>query len=185
MKLTRVTTLALGATFVGALLAGTAANATDQNRWPTSKVGTPAPKVKGMPPELAKNLANFDDLDFRVYTNQQWQDLHKSHTKDVVVHWPDGHTTTGIEKHIEDLKYMWTFAPDNRIKEHPVRFGTAECRMDGRHGLAGGHIHEADGPSRWQDHPADRQGLSHSDGDDWTLEQATDHVRGVPVLGQR
>ena len=106
MKLTRVTALALGATFVGALLAGTAANAADQNRWPASKVGTPAPKVKGMPPDLAKNLANFDDLDFRVYTNQQWQDLHKSHTKDVVVHWPDGHTTTGIEKHIEDLKYM-------------------------------------------------------------------------------
>ena len=64
MKLTRVTALALGATFVGALLAGTAANAADQNRWPASKVGTPAPKVKGMPPELAKNLANFDDLDF-------------------------------------------------------------------------------------------------------------------------
>jgi hypothetical protein len=21
---------------------------------------------------------------------------------------------------------MWTFAPDNRIKEHPVRFGTAD-----------------------------------------------------------
>jgi hypothetical protein len=82
--------------------------------------------VKGVPPALAKNLANFDDLDFRVYTGQQWQDLHKSHTKDVVVHWPDGHSTKGIEKHIEDLKVMWTFAPDNRIKEHPARFGTAD-----------------------------------------------------------
>jgi hypothetical protein len=123
---TRVTTPALGAALAGALLAGTAVGAADHDRWPGTKAGAPTPKVKGVPPELAKNLANFDDLDFRVYTNQQWQDLHKSHTKDVVVHWPDGHTTTGIEKHIEDLKYMWTFAPDNRIKEHPVRFGTAD-----------------------------------------------------------
>lgn len=42
------------------------------------------------------------------------------------MHWPDGDTTKGIEKHIEDLKYMWTFAPDNRIQEHPARFGTAD-----------------------------------------------------------
>jgi hypothetical protein len=59
--------------------------------------------VQGMPAGLARNPANFDDLDFRVYTNQQWQDLHKSHGKDVVVHWPDGHETKGIEKHIEDV----------------------------------------------------------------------------------
>ncbi len=97
-----------------------------ENKWPASKAGESTPKIKGMPEGLAKNLANFDDLDFRVYTGQQWQDLHKSHSKDVVVHWPDGHTTKGIEKHIEDLKVMFTFAPDNRIKEHPVRFGTPD-----------------------------------------------------------
>lgn len=34
----------------------------------------------------------------------------------------------GIDKHIEDLKYLWTFAPDNRITEHPVRFGTQDGR---------------------------------------------------------
>jgi hypothetical protein len=99
----------------------------DSGKWPGTRAGQPVTTVKGVPPALAKNLANFDDLDFRVYTNQQWQDLHKSHTNDVIVHWPDGHTTQGIEKHIEDLKHMWTFAPDNRIKEHPVRFGTADA----------------------------------------------------------
>ncbi len=93
-----------------------------------TRVGTPTPVVEGMPAELARSLANFDDLDFRVYTNQQWQDLHKSHTKDVVVHWPDGHETKGIERHIEDLKFMFSFAPDNRIREHPVRFGTADAQ---------------------------------------------------------
>jgi hypothetical protein len=117
----RIPTLAVAA----ALLAAGSARAA-QDRWPGTKVGEPAPKAKDVPAVLAKNLANFDDLDFRVYTGQQRQDLHKSHAKDVVVHWPDGHTTKGIEKHIEDLKYMWTFAPDNRIKEHPVRFGTAD-----------------------------------------------------------
>lgn len=96
------------------------------DQWPGTRVGETTPRIKGIPAVLAKNLANFDDLDFRVYTNQQWQDLHKSHSKDVIVHWPDGHQTKGIEKHIEDLKYMWTFAPDNRITEHPVRFGTED-----------------------------------------------------------
>jgi hypothetical protein len=122
----RFSRAALLATLLGALFAAPAARAEAKARWPGTRVGEAAPKVAGVPAVLAKNLANFDDLDFRVYTGQQWQDLHKSHSKDVVVHWPDGHTTTGLEKHIEDLKYMWTFAPDNRIKEHPVRFGTAD-----------------------------------------------------------
>ncbi len=121
----RISTLVLGASLLGALLASAPAVAAE-DKWPSTKAGGPAPRVKGVPAALAKNLANFDDLDFRVYTGQQWQDLHKSHTKDVVVHWPDGHTTKGIEKHIEDLKYMWTFAPDNRITVHPVRFGTQD-----------------------------------------------------------
>jgi hypothetical protein len=112
-------------TLVAALLVAPTVQAAE-NKWPGTKAGEPAPKVKGVPAELTKNLANFDDLDFRVYTGQQWQDLHKSHSKDVLVHWPDGHTTKGIDKHIEDLKVMFTFAPDNRIKEHPVRFGTAD-----------------------------------------------------------
>jgi len=99
----------------------------DADKWPSTKAGEPTPSPEGVSKELLKNLANFDDLDFRVYTGQQWQDLHKSHSKNIVVHWPDGHTTTGIEKHIEDLKYMFTFAPDNRITEHPIRFGTEDA----------------------------------------------------------
>ena len=114
-----------GAAMLAALLAAPSSHAAE-GKWPATKVGEPTPKLKGVSAELAKNLANFGDLDFRVYTGQQWQDLHKTHSKDVLVHWPDGHTTTGLDKHIEDLKVMFTFAPDNRIKEHPVRFGTAE-----------------------------------------------------------
>jgi hypothetical protein len=75
---------------------------------------------------IDKNLANFDDLDFNVFSNQQWENLHKSHSKDILVHWPDGHTTKGIEQHISDLKYMFTYAPDTRIKQHPVKVGQGD-----------------------------------------------------------
>lgn len=70
---------------------------------------------------VAANLANFDDLDFNVFTGQKWDQLNKSHAANIVVHWPDGHTTQGIEKHIEDLKALFVWAPDTRIKEHPIK----------------------------------------------------------------
>lgn len=73
---------------------------------------------------LAKNLAAFDTLDFTVFSNQQWNRLHESHAADIKVYWPDGHVTEGIEKHIEDLKALFVFAPDTRVKEHPIRIGS-------------------------------------------------------------
>ncbi|MBS1600782.1 MAG: ester cyclase [Bacteroidetes bacterium] len=73
---------------------------------------------------IAKNLVTFDTLDFTVFTNQDWTRLHESHAKDIKVNWPDGHFTTGIDKHIEDLKAMFVYAPDTRIKQHPIRFGS-------------------------------------------------------------
>jgi len=76
--------------------------------------------------QVEKNLATFDDLDYNVFSNQKWDELKHSHAKDVKVHWPDGHITVGIEKHIEDLKYLFTYAPDTRIKEHPVKIGQGE-----------------------------------------------------------
>jgi len=73
---------------------------------------------------IAKNLERFDTLDYTVFTNQQWDRLHESHAADIKVYWPDGHMTEGIEKHIEDLKALFVFAPDTRIKEHPIRLGS-------------------------------------------------------------
>lgn len=110
----------------GLSLAGTAM-AADHITWVGTKAGEPTPKLN-IPKQLAKNLATFDELDFEVYTNQEWQNLHKSHAKNIIVHYPDGHTTTGLPAHINELKYMWTFAPDNRIEEHPIRFGTADAQ---------------------------------------------------------
>ena len=73
---------------------------------------------------IGKNLEKFDTLDFTVFSNQQWNRLHESHAADIKVYWPDGHMTEGIEKHIEDLKALFVFAPDTRIKEHPIRLGS-------------------------------------------------------------
>ena len=72
------------------------------------------------------HLKTFDELDFDVFTNQKWDRLKESHSADIAVHWPDGHVTHGIERHIADLKAMFVYAPDTRIKEHPVRIGTGE-----------------------------------------------------------
>jgi hypothetical protein len=72
------------------------------------------------------HLTNFDDLDFNVYSGQRWELLGKSHSKDIVVHYPDGHTTKGLNAHIEELKPQFAFAPDTSIKQHPIRIASGE-----------------------------------------------------------
>ncbi len=72
------------------------------------------------------NLANFDDLDFNVYSGQKWSELTRSHAPDIIVHMPDGRITKGLPEHIEELKPMFVFAPDTRITEHPVRIASGE-----------------------------------------------------------
>ena len=73
-----------------------------------------------------KRLETFDTLDFDVFTNQKWDRLHESHAADIKVYWPDGRVTEGLETHIGDLQYMFSFAPDTRIKEHPVKLQDGE-----------------------------------------------------------
>jgi predicted ester cyclase len=72
------------------------------------------------------NLAKFDDLDFNVFSGQKWDQLGKSHARDVVVHWPDGHVTTGLDQHEHDLQAMFAWAPDTRITDHPVKVANGE-----------------------------------------------------------
>jgi len=73
-----------------------------------------------------QHLAAFDTLDFDVYTNQKWERFSESHAKDILVHYPDGHTTKGLDAHIEELKPMFVFAPDTRIRTHPVRIQSGD-----------------------------------------------------------
>ncbi|OGT27630.1 MAG: polyketide cyclase [Gammaproteobacteria bacterium RBG_16_66_13] len=69
----------------------------------------------------ATRLAIFDTLDYDVFTNQKWDRLAESDANDIVVSGPDGHDTNGIDKHIEDLKAMFVYAPNTSIQEHPIR----------------------------------------------------------------
>src|SRR5262245_14911144 len=85
-KTNRISIAVLGGVL---LLAGLSA-AAYSDLWPATYVGSPSPKMSGVPDVVRHTLANFDDLDFRVYTGQQWQDVHLSHSQDVIVHWPDG-----------------------------------------------------------------------------------------------
>lgn len=73
---------------------------------------------------IAKNLATFDTLDYTVFSNRDWKRLHESHAKDIKVHFPDGHTEEGLEQHIKTLDAMFVYAPDTRIKEHPIKIGS-------------------------------------------------------------
>jgi len=74
--------------------------------------------------EVKKNLDTFDTLDFEVFSHQEWTRLHESHARDIKVNWPDGHSTFGIEQHIEDLKAMFVYAPNTSITQHPIKFGS-------------------------------------------------------------
>jgi SnoaL-like polyketide cyclase len=73
---------------------------------------------------VRQNLKTFDTLDFDVFTNQQWDRLKESHAPNIRVYWPDGHMTRGLERHTEDLKQLFVYAPDTRVTEHPIKLGS-------------------------------------------------------------
>ncbi|WP_291272777.1 ester cyclase [Geothrix sp.] len=99
-------------------------------------LGAQESAAKAAPSELSRyraaeklgraHLAKFDTLDFDVYSNQRWDRFPESHAPDILVHYPDGHTTKGLEAHIAELKPMFVFAPDTHIKVHPVKITQGE-----------------------------------------------------------
>jgi hypothetical protein len=79
------------------------------------------PFPKGLTREERSHLVTFDELDFDVFTHEEWNRLSESHADSIRVHWPDGHFTDGIDQHIADLKALFAWAPDTRILQHPIR----------------------------------------------------------------
>jgi hypothetical protein len=72
-------------------------------------------------------LQRFDSLDYQFYSNQDWKNFNISHADNIKVYYPDGHITTGLyPQHIDMLTPMFAFAPDTKIKNHPVRFGSGD-----------------------------------------------------------
>lgn len=78
-------------------------------------------KIRAVEAQQTKNLENFDDLDFNVYSNQRWEELTRSHAHDIVVHNADGTVVNGLAAHIDNLKQIFVFAPDTKIVGHPIR----------------------------------------------------------------
>ena len=91
---------------------------------PAENPETPPPAHEKQSAAVERHLKTFDTLDFDVFSTQKWERLNESHAKDIVVTWPDGHETKGIDTHIDDLKALFVFAPDITIKTHPIRFGS-------------------------------------------------------------
>lgn len=72
-------------------------------------------------------LTRFDSLDYVFYSNQDWKNFNISHADNIKVIYPDGSTTVGLApQHIDMLTPMFVFAPDTKIKNHPVRFGNGD-----------------------------------------------------------
>ena len=116
---------ALIAVGTGSAMANPSAEATTNKKMVTALLSDLA-GYQADEKNVNKNIKTFDNLDFDVFTNQKWDRLHESHSKDIVVHWPDGHATKGIDTHIADLKAMFVYAPDTRILTHPIKFGKGE-----------------------------------------------------------
>ncbi len=78
---------------------------------------------------ISSHLKTFDALDFEVFSNQQWDRFKESHAQNIKVFWADGHVTEGLDIHLEDMKKLFVHAPDTRIKEHPIKFGSGNYTL--------------------------------------------------------
>lgn len=76
--------------------------------------------------QVDSNLDRFDELDFKAFSKQDWELFNQIHSSDVLVVFPDGRETRGIEQHDKDIMAMFTYAPDTRVTSHPIKFGSGE-----------------------------------------------------------
>jgi hypothetical protein len=84
--------------------------------------GVPSPPFPvNLTAQERANLETFDALDFEVFSSQDWTRLGESHARNIRVHFPDGHYTDGIDKHIADMAAWFQWAPDLRVEAHPLR----------------------------------------------------------------
>lgn len=102
-----------------------------------SQGGSDSAEIQSLKAELKKvqdekaliesRLKTFDTLDFEHYSGQQWDKFNLSHADNIKVYYPDGSTTEKLyPDHIDMIKPTFVFAPDTKIKTHPVKFGSGE-----------------------------------------------------------
>src|SRR3982074_1890079 len=57
---------------------------------PATTVVPNRPYPKGLTKEERTHLTKFDELDFDVFTHEEWNRLGESHSNNIRVHWSDG-----------------------------------------------------------------------------------------------
>jgi hypothetical protein len=67
------------------------------------------------------NLERFDKLDFQAWNNRNWTLFRELHAPDVFVVDFNGHTTNGIEQHVQWAIAAISAAPDSRVLAHPIK----------------------------------------------------------------
>ena len=124
--LTAVATIVL----ISTMATVTSCNSNGNNASLEEKVKTLEAELKAFKYEKAiteQRLLAFDTLDYEFYSNQKWEHFNHSHADNIKVYYPDGHVTEGLyPNHIDMLTPMFAFAPDTKIKEHPVKFGSGD-----------------------------------------------------------
>ena len=75
---------------------------------------------------ISRYLSTVGTNDVDLFSQNNLDRVSESHADDVVVTWPDGHQTKGLEKHLEDLKAIFVYAPDIKITKPPIKFGSGE-----------------------------------------------------------
>lgn len=74
-----------------------------------------------------QRLLKFDTLDYEYYSHQKWDMFKHNHADNIKVYYPDGFVTEGLyPQHIDMLTPMFVFAPDTKIEQHPVKFGSGD-----------------------------------------------------------
>lgn len=119
-------TLSLAALFATMVSCQTPSSTSETSGVNIDSLKTIALNLAASNDSTASRLKTFDALDFDVFSNQKWDRFKESHAQDIKVYWPDGHVTEGLEKHISDMKNLFVYAPDTRIKEHPIKFGSGD-----------------------------------------------------------
>ena len=85
-----------------------------------------ATTIQSHDPTVESNLARFDKLDFEAFSKQNWELFNQIHSSDVLVVFPNGRETRGIDQHTKDIFAMFVYAPDTRVTSHPIKFGSGQ-----------------------------------------------------------
>lgn len=130
MKNTTLSSLGMLKTLLLALMMTGLVSCTSNEASMQAKIDSLQAELKKLTDEKAlteHRLMVFDTLDYDFYSNQKWDMFNHSHADNITVYYPDGNITKGLyPQHIDMLTPMFVFAPDTKIKQHPVRFGSGD-----------------------------------------------------------